>query len=749
MTALPKKITPEMIASHGITTEEYQKICDILGREPNFTELGIFSVMWSEHCSYKNSKLVLKLFPTEGPHLLVKAGEENAGIVDIGDGLAICFKIESHNHPSAIEPFQGAATGVGGILRDIFTMGARPVLLMNSLRFGLLDNAQSRRLVSGVVQGIGHYGNCIGVPTIGGEVAFHESYEGNPLVNAMALGIVKTTDIVKGKAAGVGNPVYYVGAATGRDGLGGAAFASKELSEESTADRPAVQVGDPFLEKLLMEACLELIHTDALVGMQDMGAAGLTCSTCETAARGNTGIEIDIAKVPRRETGMTSYEVMLSESQERMLIIAQKGKEKTIDDIFEKWDLHAVKIGHVAEGSGMLVKDGDQVVADIPAKALVDEGPIYKREKEKPAYLREAQQLDLKSIAEPADYGKVLKQLLAHPTIASKQWVWEQYDHMVRTDTVFYPGHDAALIRVKGTKKGIAVSTDCNGLYCYLDPHEGGKIAVAEAARNVACTGAVPLAITNCLNFGNPMKPDVFWQFYEAVTGMVAACKALDTPVTGGNVSLYNENPAGAIFPTPTVGMVGLLDDIEKRVPSFFQRDGDLIFLAGDTFNEIGGSHYLMAVHGLQRGLPPRLNLESAVALQKFLIESAALGITASCHDTAEGGLAVALAECCFNPASFMGARVDSLDLLRPSASSNETLREDALFFGESQSRVVLSVRPKSKEGIIRVAQKHGVPIYPLGTVGGTRLVIDDKIDVEVPEIADIFNNVIRKKMEQ
>ncbi|HXV28127.1 MAG TPA: phosphoribosylformylglycinamidine synthase subunit PurL, partial [bacterium] len=610
MTQLPEKMTPEIIARHGITPAEYEQIEKILGREPNITELGIFSVMWSEHCSYKNSKPILKLFPTQGPRLLVRAGEENAGIVDIGDGLAVCFKIESHNHPSAIEPFQGAATGVGGILRDIFTMGARPVLSMNSLRFGNLELAQTKRLFRGVVAGIAHYGNCMGVPTIGGEVYFDESYEGNPLVNAMSLGLVSKESIVKGKATGTGNSVYYVGSATGRDGLGGAAFASRELTEESHEDRPAVQVGDPFMEKLLLEACLELIKTDALVGMQDMGAAGLTCSTCETASRGSSGIEIDIAKVPRRETGMIPYEVMLSESQERMLIIVKKGKEETVQRIFEKWDLHAVKIGEVKEGHLMRVYENGKPVAEIPAKALADEGPVYTREEIRPAYLHEAQKLNLDQIREPKDFNGVLKKLLDHPSIASKAWVWQQYDHMVRTDTVFYPGHDAALIRVKGTKKGIAVSTDCNSLYCYLDPFEGGKIAVAESARNVVCTGAVPLGVTNCLNFGNPMKPEVFWQFHQAVLGMVEACQALKTPVTGGNVSFYNESPAAAIYPTPTVGMVGLLENVENRVPSFFQSEGDLIFLLGDTLNEIGGSHYLMIEHGLKKGLPPRLDLE-------------------------------------------------------------------------------------------------------------------------------------------
>lgn len=742
MTDTPAKITPEMIAAHGITPDEYKRILGILGREPNMTELGMFSVMWSEHCSYKNSKPILKKFPTQGASLLVRAGEENAGIVDIGDGLAICFKIESHNHPSAVEPFQGAATGVGGILRDIFTMGARPVLLMNSLRFGSLESAQTKRLFAGVVAGIAHYGNCIGVPTIGGEVYFNDCYDGNPLVNAMCLGIVPKNSIVKGKAHGIGNPVYYVGSSTGRDGLGGAAFASRELTEESHEDRPAVQVGDPFMEKLLLEACLELIQTDAIVGMQDMGAAGLTCATCETSSRASTGIEIDIAKVPRRETGMIPYEVMLSESQERMLIIAKKGKEKIVEDIFKKWDLHAAKIGEVTEGDLTRVFDNGKLVAEIPSKALADEGPIYVREEKRPAYLDEVQKLDLSKIPQPKDFNAVLKTLLDQPTIASKAWVWQQYDHMVRTDTVFYPGHDAALIRVKGTRKGIAVSTDCNSLYCYLDPFEGGKIAVAESARNVVASGAEPLGITNCLNFGNPMKPEVFWQFHQSVSGMIAACEAFKTPVTGGNVSFYNESPAGSIYPTPTVGMAGLIEDIELRVPSFFQREGDLIFLIGETFSEIGGSQYLKAIHGLERGLPPRLDLNKESALYRFILSAAKQKLLKSCHDLSEGGLAVALAECLFDAKKNLGAEIDHLDLTRCE------VREDALYFGESQSRVIISTAPDYKEVIIRLAQESGVPFFQIGKVSrDPELIIGNKIKLQASELRKIFNNAIPKRM--
>ncbi len=745
-------ITAELIAAHGITTEEYQHIRDILGRDPNITELGMFSVMWSEHCSYKNSKPILKLFSkmnAELPrqeNLLVKPGQENAGIVDIGDGLAVCFKIESHNHPSAIEPFQGAATGVGGILRDIFTMGARPILLMNSLRFGDLAQPVSQRLFRGVVAGIAHYGNCMGIPTVGGDVYFDASYEGNPLVNAMALGIIKKDEIVRGAAHGIGNPVYYVGATTGRDGLGGAAFASKELSEQSHEDRPAVQVGDPFMEKLLMEACLELLKTDALVGMQDMGAAGLTCAGCETASRASTGVEIDLAFVPRRETGMIPYEILLSESQERMLVIVKKGKEKEVEDIFEKWDLHAVKIGEVTKGDKYRVMDSGKMAAEIPAKALADDGPVYTREEEKPAYLEDAQKLDLTAIHEPKDFNAVLKRLLSHPSIASKAWVWQQYDHMVRTDTVFYPGHDAALIRVKGTHKGIAVSTDCNSLYVYLDPLEGGKIAVAEAARNVVCSGARPIGLTNCLNFGNPMKPEIFWQFHNAVSGIIESCKTLEIPVTGGNVSFYNESPQGAIYPTPTIGVVGLIDNIEKRVPSAFQNEGDVIFLAGETFNEIGGSHYLMIEHGLKQGLPPRLNLAREKALHQFILAAADGKKLVSCHDLAEGGLTVALAECCLKSEAGLGARIQGLNGLRKHGTA---LRDDALYFGETQSRVVISVKPEHQKEVKTLAQKQGVALCEIGKVDGDALVLEERIHVSVREMTNLFENWIPNIMER
>jgi len=737
---LEPQITKELIVSHGITAEEYQRICEILGREPNFTELGIFSVMWSEHCSYKNSKPVLKLFPREGKNLLVKAGEENAGVVDIGDGLAICFKIESHNHPSAVEPFQGAATGVGGIIRDIFTMGARPILSMNSLRFGSLDKTQNKNYLRGVVGGIAYYGNCIGIPTVGGEIYFDEFYEGNPLVNAFCLGIMKHEDLVKGSAKGVGNSVYYVGATTGRDGLGGAVFASRELTGESQEDRPAVQVGDPFMEKLLLEACLELAKSGAIVGMQDMGAAGLTCSTSETAARGNAGIEIDLAEVPKRETGMIPYEIMLSESQERMLVIVKRGKEKVVEDIFRKWDLHSVKLGEVKDGNLMKVFENGKLVAEIPAKALTDEAPIYSREMKEPEYLKKTKSLDLKSISEPRDYNQVLLKLLDTPTVASKAWIYEQYDHMVRTDTVFLPGHDAALIRIKGTKKGIAISTDCNGLYCYLDPFEGGKIAVAEAARNVACSGAKPLAITNCLNFGNPMKPEIFWQFRKTVEGISEACRAFETPVTGGNVSFYNENPKGAIYPTPAIGMVGILEDIGLRVPSFFQNAGDSIYLLGETFDELGGSQYLLVEHGLRLGVPPRLDLKKELALQNLILDCAKKRLLNSCHDLSDGGLAIAFSESLLGRIGHpLGARIN-LDF-------GNHLRCDALLFGETQSRVLVSLSPSKEREFELQAKQYRVPYFKIGQVTESGLQIQSLINLSSEQIEKTYRDAIPRRM--
>src|SRR5437016_1893250 len=597
--ALDPEVTPEVVASHGLTPEEFIRIKKILGREPNFTELGIFSVMWSEHCSYKNSRRELKKFPTTGPNILVKAGEENAGVVDIGDGWAVAFKIESHNHPSAIEAFQGAATGVGGIIRDIFTMGARPEFLLNSLRFGPIIDPETkskirnpkseihrnRRLFTGVIAGIAHYGNCIGVPTIGGEIYFDESFEGNPLVNVFCLGVLRHEQLARGAASGVGNPVFYVGAETGRDGLAGAAFASRELTEESREDRPAVQVGDPFKEKLLLEACLELLARGAVAGIQDMGAAGLTCSTCETASRGGSGIEIDLAKVPQREPGMTAYEILLSESQERMLIIARRGQEQIVREIFAKWDVPCAEIGRVTDDGMMRVRNNGSVSAEIPAKPLAEEAPVYEREvRELTADYADDPDLRKKISAQSAlSAVDSLKQLLSDPTIASKNWVYRQYDHTVRTGTVVKPGSDAAVFYIREANKILAATTDCNSLYCALDPREGGRIAVAEAARNLTCSGARPLAVTDNLNFGNPYKPENFWQLREAVEGIAETCRAFGTPVIGGNVSLYNESPAGVVDPTPTVAMVGLIDEERHITTQWFKNEGDVIVLVGSV----------------------------------------------------------------------------------------------------------------------------------------------------------------------
>jgi len=713
-------ITPALVAKHGLTPEEYERIKTILKREPNFTELGIFSVMWSEHCSYKNSRKELRKFPTTGERVLVKAGEENAGVIDIGDGWAIAFKMESHNHPSAVEPFQGAATGVGGIIRDIFTMGARPVFSLNSLRFGPItgDGANvktNRRLFAGVVSGIAHYGNCIGIPTIGGEIYFDESYDGNPLVNVFNLGILKHEQIARGAAKGVGNPVFYVGAETGRDGLAGAAFASRDLTEESKEDRPAVQVGDPFREKLLLEACLELLATDAVAGIQDMGAAGLTCSTCETASRGGTGVEIDLAKVPQRETGMTPYETMLSESQERMLIIVKKGHEQTVCDIFAKWDLPYAEVGVVKDDGMMRVLNHGKVVAEIPARQLADEAPLYDREARAKAT---PPQLDLAKLPE-TDHHAALLSLLAHPSIASKNWVYRQYDHTVRAGTVVLPGSDAAVFLVREANKFLAATSDCNGLYCALDPRQGARIAIAEGARNLACAGATPLAVTDNLNFGNPHKPENFWQLRESVEGLAEGCRAFDVPVTGGNVSLYNESPAGAIDPTPTVGMVGLIEDAKHVTSSHFKAQGDAIILVGGFGDELGASHFLKVVHGQKLGPVPALDFAKERAMHDGLRALIKSHLVKSAHDLSEGGLGVALAESILahpNPPVLpLGAVIELGDT---------GLRLDQLLFNETQGRVVLSVKPTDVSTIIMLLELRGIPARRIGTVGGDLLKI-------------------------
>jgi phosphoribosylformylglycinamidine synthase II len=748
-TATDPKVTPELVAKHGLTPEEFERIKKILGREPNFTELGIFSVMWSEHCSYKNSRLELKKFPTTGPNILVKAGEENAGVVDIGDGWAIAFKMESHNHPSAIEPFQGAATGVGGIIRDIFTMGARPEFCLNSLRFGPIDGdspnvATNRRLFTGVVSGIAHYGNCIGIPTIGGEIYFDESFEGNPLVNVFCLGALRHDQLARGAARGVGNPVFYVGAETGRDGLAGAAFASRELTEESKEDRPAVQVGDPFKEKLLLEACLELLTRDAVAGIQDMGAAGLTCSTCETASRGGSGIEIDLAKVPKREPGMTPYEVLLSESQERMLIIAKRGKEQLVREIFDKWDVACAEIGRVTDDGMMRVRNNGSVAAEIPAKLLAEEAPLYSREARKPTtdytdqtdVLKKTSELSVKSVV-PS-----LRELLRDPTIASKNWVYRQYDHTVRTGTMVKPGSDAAVFFVRYANKILAATSDCNSLYCALDPREGAKIAVAEAARNLTCSGAKPLAVTDNLNFGNPHKPENFWQLREAVEGAAEACRAFGTPVTGGNVSLYNESPAGVVDPTPTIGMVGLIEQEEHITTQWFKNEGDVILLVGDVGTGLGGSRFLKVCHGKKIGPPPHVDLAHEIKIQTAARTLIRASVVKSAHDCSEGGLAVAIAESCFNPKQRLGANV---------SLAGDTAATTVLF-NESQSRIIISVAPENLDTTMSMLRERGVPFQQLGKVGGDKLSIEVSGETFVWPIADLYDdwwNSIRRLVER
>ena len=715
---------------HGVTDEEYARIKKTLGRIPTPTEMGMYGVMYSEHCSYKSSKSLLKLFPTEGPRVLVPAGEENAGVVDIGDGLAVAFKIESHNHPSAVEPFQGAATGVGGILRDIFTMGARPIALMDSLRCGNLGKPNVQRLFKGVVSGIAFYGNCIGFPTIGGEIAFDETYEGNPLVNVFCLGILEKKNLVKGCAKGAGNPVFYLGAATGRDGLGGASFASRELTESSHEDRPSVQVADPFLEKLLLEACLELIQSGVVVGIQDMGAAGLTCSTCETAARGGVGMEIDIAKVPRREKGLAPYEVMLSESQERMLVIIQKGKEKVAERIFRKWDLHAVKVGRVTSDGMLRIYEGDTLQAEMPAKSLTDEAPVYERPAKIPEALKKAKPLTLSEIPEPP-LEEAFRKLLGSPTLANKQWVYEQYDHMVQTNTVVLPGRGTSVIRIKGTKKFVALTTDGNGTYVALDPYHGGIIAVCEAARNLVTAGAEPVGLSDCLNFGSPEDPEVFWQFKECVRGMAEACRALSIPVTGGNVSFYNESPKGSIDPTPVVAMVGLIENTTP-VTGAFKDEGDAVILLGETKEEIGGSEYLKVIHRLKKGPPPEMDLERERRLHAFLLREIREGCLQSAHDLSEGGFAVAVAECCMmNPEKTRGVVLDTKHF--------PSMRRDAFLFGETQSRVLVSVKEGERELFFRRAKEADIPAVLVGRVKGRRIQIGEWVDITVEEAERIW----------
>ena len=731
-------MTNKVWEEEGLTKSEYEMIIDLLGRKPNRAELGMYGVMWSEHCSYKNSKPVLKKFPTEGEQVIQGPGE-NAGIIDIGDEQAISFKIESHNHPSAIEPYQGAATGVGGIIRDIFTMGARPIASLNSLRFGELDDEHVRFLFEGVVEGIAGYGNCIGIPTVGGEVYFSDSYKDNPLVNAMSVGLMDKEDISTGTAEGVGNPVMVVGATTGRDGIQGASFASDELTEESEEDRPAVQVGDPFMEKLLLEASLELIKTGALVGIQDMGAAGLTSSSCEMASRGGAGIEFDIDLVPKREEGMTPYEVLLSESQERMLVVPKKGKEDLVKDIFAKWNLKAAVIGKVTDDGMLRVFDKDEVVAEVPASSLADDAPVYERESKRPDYLDELQNKDINSLLDEEkkiDFNDRLLKLLETPNIASKEWVYEQYDHMVRTNTVVHPGSDAAVMRIKGTDKGLAISTDCNSRYCYLDPQKGGSIAVAEAARNVVCSGAKPLAITDGLNFGNPMNPEIFWQFEKCAEGISKACKSLNTPVTGGNVSFYNESPEGAVYPTPIIGMVGLMSNVDKAVTQDFKDEGDLIYLIGETKEELGGSEYLKTFYNREEGKIPHINLESEKEVQDFVLQTVEAGIVKSAHDCSDGGLAVNLAESCINGKK--GAEI-SLD--------NSSISEVASLFSETQSRIVISIAKDDVIKINEMKKNSKIKVEKIGEVKGENLKINNLIDLPLKELKVRWEESIASRM--
>ncbi len=733
------EVTLTLAMEHGLTAEEFDEIIKRLGRVPNFTELGIYSVMWSEHCSYKNSIKLLKTLPRSGGRLLVDAGEENAGLVDIGDGLAIVFKIESHNHPSAVEPYQGAATGVGGILRDIFTMGARPIAALNSLRFGSLSDDRTRYLFNGVVEGIADYGNCFGVPTVGGEVYFDECYQGNPLVNAMAVGIVKHGMTASATAEGEGNPVIIVGSSTGRDGIHGATFASEEISEKSEAKRPSVQVGDPFTEKLLLEATLEVIRKGYIVGIQDMGAAGISCSTTEMSAKGNHGMDIDLDKVPLRETGMSAYEIMLSESQERMLVVAKKEFEKEVKEVFEKWDLHCETIGVVTKDRKVKISYQGELKAELDPYDLVLGGgaPQYDRETKRPAYLDETNKFDKNAVTAPSNLKSAVLKVLSSPVIASKKWVYRQYDSMVRTNTVLGPGvSDAAVIYIKDTNKAIAVKTDCNSRFVYLDPYEGGKSAVAEAARNVVCTGAVPLAITNCLNFGNPYKPEIYWQFTEAVRGMGEACRFFDTPVTGGNVSFYNEAPTSAVYPTPVIGMLGLIEDRKHITDMQFKNEGDLIVVAGEDFEEIGGSEYLKVIHGLVTGVPPLCDLTKEKKLQEFTLSVIKEEFVVSAHDISEGGFVTALIESCISDSEkAIGAEVNI-----------KGAREDFVLFSETQSRIIFSIKPEFLSQFQAKAEGYGVPVKVVGKTGGTVVKIN-AMEFELNELKEKYYGTIPEIM--
>jgi len=788
-------ITPELVAQHNLTPEEYAHVKQILGREPTYTELGVFSVMWSEHCSYKNTKPLLKTFPTQSPRILVGAGEENAGVVDIGDGVAIAFKIESHNHPSAIEPFHGAATGVGGVIRDIFTMGARPLCAMNSLRFGPITSEDesapdtaavqnNRQLFAGVISGLAHYGNHFGLPTVAGEVYFDPTYAGNPLVNAFCLGVLRHEQITRGAAQGVGNPVFYLGPATGRDGLAGAVFASQDLTEASAErQRGAVPAGDPVMEKRVCGACLELLATGAVAGMQDMGAAGLTCSTCETAARAGTGIEIELDRVPQRAPSMSSYEIMLSESQERMLIVIHQGREAEAKQIFDKWEVPWAEIGVVTDTGRMVIKHGGKCVADIPAKKITDESPVYQRPATEPGYLAAVRAFRVDGVSDTQNPAADLKRLLAWPSIASKNWAYRQFDSQRSGGVVVTPGSDAAVVRIQADslppqgdataksfpEKLIALTVDCNGAYAYLDPYEGAKIAVAEACRNLACAGAIPLGATDNLNMPSPTEPELFWQIAESVRGLADGCRAFNAPVTGGNCSLYNQNPAGPIDPTPVIAVVGLIEKPEHVTTQWFKDADDAIILLGDAVEDtplqgLGGSAYLQVMHGLKNGAPPRCDLETAKTLHTTLLGLIQSGLVKSAHDCSEGGLAVALAECCISQGGdsetprLVGATIDLTSLTNPSNSPAEgeesgrrtASRLDALLFGETQSRVVISCPALDAVKVVERAKLMGVPAVRIGTVGGDQLTVKTaagEFAVPLAELHDAWWNSIARAM--
>jgi len=730
------QIDSKIIEEHGLSLEEYDKIINILGREPNYVELGIFSVMWSEHCSYKSSIKMIKTLPRDGGRLLVEAGEENAGLVDLGGDLATAFKIESHNHPSAVEPYEGAATGVGGIMRDVFTMGARPIASMNSLRFGNLDKPRNKFLLEHVVEGIADYGNCLGIPTVGGEVVVEDVYSGNPLVNAMSVGIVKTKNVASAIASGEGNPVFIVGSSTGRDGIHGATFASVELTEETESKRSNVQVGDPFTEKLLLEATLELCKKTWLVGIQDMGAAGITCSCSEMSAKGKTGIKIDLDLVPVREQDMNAYEIMLSESQERMLVVVKKGFEKELSAIFEKWELNCTKVGEVTDTGHLDVMHGGERVAYIPTEELVLGGgaPQYDMPYSEPEYYTTLNKFNIDSILESDTYNDELITLLSSPNITNKEYVYSQYDSTVRTNTVIGPGSDAAVIRLKGTQKALSISTDCNGRYVYLEPRKGGMIAVAESARNVVCSGGLPLAITNCLNFGNPQDPEIYWQFREAVLGMGEACRAFDTPVTGGNVSFYNESNLGAVYPTPVIGMVGILEDASKHMDSSFKDPGDTIVAIGAINGELGGSEYLKQCHGKIEGPIPNVDLELESSLHKICLELISKGIIKSAHDISDGGLSVNLAESICSGKKEIGADI----------SVSRKLREDQILFGETQGVIVVSLDPKDLHHVALISQGYNVHTQTIGTVtDSSRLKINDSIDIDRERLEGAYFNTL------